>query len=80
MDDFFIPAASCVDDPSTCTNPQRGFADRARVSSSQLAQDRTSDTVSESQSLRGLPRRIREVPRSANYDYEYVWVSRIFTP
>ena len=32
---------------------------RSRVSSSQLAQDRTSDTVSESQSLRG---RIRFVP------------------
>ena len=28
MDDFFIFGASRVDGPSTCTNPQRGLADR----------------------------------------------------
>ena len=28
MDDFFISGASCVDGPSTCTNPQRGLPNR----------------------------------------------------
>ena len=28
MDDFFISGASRVDGPSTCTDPQRGLADR----------------------------------------------------